>query len=192
MSKIATNKVVFLRNHGDYKSNNNVIMVSDGGPEEHYLEEMVYNQGASAYLSATKEEEHFMDDSTRALINRLDQDMRDHKQEIRDRDAALLSDAKERETRYRDEMKVQNDLFRKESQEREERMEKMILSLSSEIKTELNSFKTEIKDQLKEVKAESSQTTKHVQSLVTANTWGFIATVLAIVALACTLFFSLR
>ncbi|PAD31882.1 hypothetical protein [Paenibacillus sp. 7523-1] len=110
-----------------------------------------------------------MDESTKMMMERLERDSRE-------REERYHKDAQEREQRFRDEIKEQADLYRQEAKEREERIEKMINGLSSEIK---------------EVRSEASQTTKHVQSMVTSNTWGFIATVLAIVALTVTLFIAL-
>ncbi|PYE47552.1 hypothetical protein HUB98_08955 [Paenibacillus barcinonensis] len=110
-----------------------------------------------------------MDESTKMMLERLERDSRE-------REERYHKDAQEREQRFRDEVKEQADLYRTEAKEREERIEKMINGLSTEIK---------------EIRSEASQTTKHVQSMVTSNTWGFIATVLAIVALAVTLFIAL-
>lgn len=116
-----------------------------------------------------------VEDTNKRLLDRLDQDIREHKQEMRDRDKQILDDAREREQRYREEMVIQNKLFREEAKEREERMEKMISSLSSE---------------LKEIKQEANQTTKHVQSLVTTNNWGLVAAILAVAALVLTVIFT--
>lgn len=117
-----------------------------------------------------------MDDSTKTLFNRLDQDMRDHKQEMRDRDASILADAKERENRYREEVKTQNELFRKEAKEREERMGILIQGLSLEIKE----FKNEIKEDIKEVKSELNQSKQYIQSVAATNKWGNFATIIAL------------
>lgn len=117
-----------------------------------------------------------MDESTNTLLNRLDKDMRDHKQEIRDRDASILSDARERELRYREEMKTQQELYLKESKEREERLERMIMGISSDLKD----VKRDIKEDMREIKSEMAQTTKHVQSMATTNKWGNVATIIAL------------
>lgn len=60
------------------------------------------------------------------MLDRLDQDMRDHKQEMRDRDARLQADAQEREARYRTESKEREDRYRAEMKEREDRLIKTI------------------------------------------------------------------
>lgn len=117
-----------------------------------------------------------MDDSTKTILNRLDQDIRDHKQEMRDRETIILNDARERENRYREEIKAQNELFRLEAKEREERMEKMIQGITSEIKD----FKSEISEDIKDVKSELQQSKQHIQSMATTNKWGNVATIIAL------------
>lgn len=107
-----------------------------------------------------------MDDSTRTLLNRLDQDMRDHKQEMRDRDASILADAKERENRYREEMKAQDERWRQESKEREER----IISALNDMKGDFN-----------DIKEESRTTRNTVIGLTVSVILGVAAMVLAVI-----------
>lgn len=70
-----------------------------------------------------KKENSKMEDGYKKLIDRLDQDMRDHKKEIRDRDDRLYNEMKERELRLHNEMK-----------EREEHILSAISNISKDIK----------------------------------------------------------
>jgi MoxR-like ATPase len=70
-----------------------------------------------------------MDESIKMLVDRMDKDLREHRQEIRDRDARLQSEFQEREKRTHDEVK-----------EREER----IISSLAEVKNESTSTKNTV------------------------------------------------
>lgn len=107
-----------------------------------------------------------MDESTKMLLERIERDSRE-------REERYHREAQEREERYRADMLEQDRRFRQDLKEREERMVSLV-----------NGISTDISD----VKTEFTETKKHVQSLVTTNIWGMIATVLAIVALAITIF----
>jgi len=80
-----------------------------------------------------------MDESTKMLLDRLDRDLREHRQEIRDRDARLQAEFQEREQRIREETK-----------EREER----ILRALQEIKQDMADFKSEIRQDIEDFKSE--------------------------------------
>ncbi|WP_059043918.1 hypothetical protein [Paenibacillus rubinfantis] len=172
LDKQSTDK---LKSKSEYKNRRSYI---ENKSALRLVKSSYHDEMSAAPLVSAGREEFNMDEVTRELISRLDKDIRDHKQEIRDRDAAQRSDAQEREARYREEMQEQNRIFRQEAKEREERMEKMVAGLSSEIK--------DIRSEIKDIKSEVSQNTKHVQSLVTANIWGLVATIVAIAALVVT------
>ncbi|WP_339194230.1 hypothetical protein MKY95_20885 [Paenibacillus sp. FSL P4-0176] len=161
--------VVFLDDHENFKNSNKVVDENDENKDliQRYID--LHNMDASKYHSATKEGNN-MDESTKALINRLDQDMRDHKQEIRDRDAAITADAKERENRYRDEMKAQDERWRQESKEREERL-----------MSALNDMKNELRSDFQDVKDESRTTRNTVIALTISIILGVAAMVLAVI-----------
>lgn len=112
-----------------------------------------------------------MDDGFRKLIDRLDQDIRDHKKEVNSRDERLQSEMQEREKRMHEDAK-----------EREERILAAINSTSERMNQQL----TNVQNELTSIKSDVSNNVKHVQSLVTTNMWGVIATVIAIVALSIT------
>lgn len=126
------------------------------------------NEMGIPYLqhSSSKESGDDMDSGYQKLIDRLDQDMRDHKQEIRNRDSALLKDAQERENRYKQEMIEQNSRLREEAKEREER-----------ILNAINDLKSDFKD----VKDESKTTRNTVIGLTVSVIIGVAAMVLAMV-----------
>jgi len=76
-------------------------------------------------VATTNEGDNYMADYYKALIDRLDQDIRDHKQEMRDREAMYKADAKEREERHiklldekfnaiDEKIRSQNELFQKQ------------------------------------------------------------------------------
>lgn len=135
-----------------------------------------------------REDGDHMDESTKMFIERLERDSRE-------REERYHKDAQEREERYRQEIIEQDRRFRLEAKEREERFEKLILRISSDITETKNSLKEDIKDVKDSVsRAEDkiSSSTKHIQTLVTTNIWGLIATIVAIAALAVTIFFSLN
>ncbi|MCG7385132.1 hypothetical protein [Paenibacillus sp. ACRRY] len=164
------NKVVFMPNVDPQYTSDSIVIGEEASKEEMN----VYNQSPTAYISV-KKEEHTMDDSTKVLLNRLDQDMRDHKQEIRDRDASILTDAKERENRYREELKAQDERWRQETKEREERILRAI---------EQGNESTE--KRLAAIESEVSASVKHSQTMVTTNIVAAIATFIGVAALVIT------
>ncbi|MCL6636717.1 MAG: hypothetical protein K6T26_02100 [Alicyclobacillus sp.] len=105
-----------------------------------------------------------MDEGYKRLIDRLDQDMRDHKQEMRDMHAVYQRDAAEREAR-----------FREEAKEREDR-----------ILAEIRAMREETRGELAEMRKDMRETEQHVRSMVTQNFWGRIATVITILAICFT------
>lgn len=129
------------------------------------------------------------------MIDRLDQDMRDHKQEMRDRDALLQSEMKEREERYRQDRKELEERFlgfiQKQSEEAKEREERMLNAIR-ELKTETKSELQDIKNSVDRAEQRIDATAKHVHSMVTTNFWGRIATVVAILAVAISLWAALK
>lgn len=80
-----------------------------------------------------KQRGNHMDEATKTIFDRLDKDIRDHKQEVRERDARILADAQEREKRYREEAK-----------EREERMIGVIREMKVDINTKLTSIEAKV------------------------------------------------
>ncbi|MNM22048.1 hypothetical protein D3C81_324170 [compost metagenome] len=121
--------------------------------------------------SATEENNGFqgegdliMDESTKLLLERLERDSRE-------REERYHKDAQEREERYREQMLEQDRRFRQDMKEREERIESAVKGIS---------------DDIADLKQDFTESKKHIQNLVTANVWGMIATVLAIVALTIT------
>ncbi|MCY9513328.1 hypothetical protein [Paenibacillus apiarius] len=125
----------------------------------------IYESSAAINESGGKN----MDESTKMLIDRLDQDLRDHKQEVRDRDTKILTDAQEREQRYRTELVEQHKLFREEAKEREERM-----------MSAMNEMKAELKESFKDVKDESKTTRNTVIALTISVILGVATMVLAV------------
>lgn len=75
-----------------------------------------------------------MDESYKRLIDRLDQDIRDHKQEVRDRDLKLYHDMKEREERF---LKHVDDLFLSQKEVLELKFSKLDENIVN-IRTELS------------------------------------------------------
>lgn len=162
-------EVVFLDRRDDFKNNNKIV---DEKKEKSDLvrKYMELNfMDTIKYQSATRKGEE-MDDSAKTLLNRLDQDIRDHKQEMRDRDASILADAKERENRYRDEMKAQDERWRQESKEREERLMSAI-----------NDMKNDLRSDFQDVKEESRTTRNTVIALTVSIILGIAAMVIAVV-----------
>lgn len=95
-----------------------------------------------------------VDEATKTILERLDKDIRDHRQELRERDSSTLADTQEREKRYQ-----------KEAKEREERMTNLV----QEIKADLKDFKTEIKADLKGLKTEIEADLKDFETEVKAD-----------------------
>jgi phage host-nuclease inhibitor protein Gam len=120
-------------------------------------------------------EQKVMDDATKLLLDRIERDIREHKQETRDRDARLQSEFQEREKRIHD-----------ESVEREQR----ILAAIGDIKNEISTLKSDINQSVSAVKQDVSENTKHVQNLVRQNFWGNITTILAILGICATIGFT--
>lgn len=114
-----------------------------------------------------------MDDGYKKLLDRLDQDIRDHKQEIRDRDERLQSEMQERERRIHEEAK-----------EREERILAAIQESNKRIEEKIN----DIKESVNRAESRIDDTAKHVHSMVTSNFWGRVATIGAIIAICATVF----
>ncbi|MEK3867029.1 hypothetical protein MHH60_26515 [Paenibacillus sp. FSL H7-0716] len=139
---------------------------------------ITWNNNLNTQEHSSKGGDH-MDESTKHLIDRIDRDLRDHKQEVRDRDARLQSEMQERENRYREDLLEQEKRFRQESKEREERFMSAI-----------EGMRTDLKSDFKEVKDEVSSNVKHVQSLVRQNFWGNISAILAILGISATICFT--
>lgn len=104
------------------------------------------------------------------LIDRLDQDMRDHKQEMRDRDAQYQRDAQEREKRYREEMKDRMDTITNIVSDSEKRIENRMDRMESRL------------DGIED----------HTRSLVNTNFWQGIATIIGIAAIAVAVWLGIR
>lgn len=124
-----------------------------------------------------------MEDGYKKLIDRLDLDIRDHKQEIRDRDARLQSEMQEREER-----------IHREAKEREERILNSITSLGTQLDNKINTLSSQI-NQIEQSVIRSEEridsSVKHVQSMVSQNLWGRIATIVAIAGLTITIIISM-
>ena len=124
-----------------------------------------------------------MDEGYKKLLDRQDQDIRDHKQEIAARDARLQNEMAEREARYH-----------KESAEREERIISAIKDLKLDVTKSVTDTKELMKAELSEMKqsvirseGSISDTEKHIQTMVTQNHWGRVATVVTILAICATI-----
>lgn len=127
-----------------------------------------------------------MDESVKMMLNRLDQD-------AREREERYHKDAQEREQRYRAEMLEQDRRFRQEAKEREERIlnaigrtENKIDSVEQGLQKKIDS----VQEEMRLIRSEMAANVKHTQSLVTTNFWGFIATIVAIVALVFTVIYT--
>lgn len=102
--------------------------------------------------------ESAMDEGYKRLIDRLDQDIRDHKQEIRDRDARLQADAEQRENRYHDEAK-----------EREERLIRLYDESLRRIDDQFNKHQKLIESKMETIDAKLDNVSgkiEHVQKQV--------------------------
>jgi len=152
--------------------------VTDMSPDVKSMKETFYghshkDKGDTVY----PEGGNHMDEATKTILERLDKDIRDHKQEVRERDAKIIADAQEREQRYREEAK-----------EREERMLHIVQEMKSdmkdlkaEMKSDLQSFKTEMKSDIQDIKEECRSTRNTVLVLTLSVILGVAAMVLAIV-----------
>lgn len=98
------------------------------------------------------------------LIDRLDQDIRDHKQEIRDRDAKWQAEILKRE-----------EFYRSESKEREQRIIKAF---------------DDLKNDFKDVKNDVRESSKHIRNLSITSIVAMITTIAAIAGIAITVYFS--
>jgi hypothetical protein len=173
-----------------------IVYETPNSPE---IREVSYNEVKSGFdetaASANGGENNMNNDAFKYIIDRLDQDMRDHKQEIRDRDARLQAEMKEREDRYRQDRKELEERFlvlvQKQSEEAKEREERMINAIR-ELKAETKSELQDIKNSVDRAEQRIDATAKHVHSMVTTNFWGRIATVLAILAVGVSLWAALK
>lgn len=132
-----------------------------------YISADVYNTliGSSSYGYINGDQEiasgkgdEIVDDSTKILLERIDRDVRDHKQEVRDRDARLQMEFQEREKRIYEETK-----------EREERILKA-----------LDDVRKGLKDDFKEAKDEAKATKWSVLALAISTILGIAAMVIAV------------
>lgn len=114
------------------------------------------NQGGSGHMENVYQQ----------LIDRLDQDIRDHKQEMRDRDARLQAEAHKRE-----------ELYRAESKEREERMIKAF---------------DELKNDFKYVRDDVRDNSKHIRNLSITSIAAMITTIVAIAGIAITVYLTVQ
>ncbi|WP_068505702.1 hypothetical protein [Paenibacillus kribbensis] len=134
------------------------------------------------YETASAKENHTevgdnMDDSTKLLLERIERDSRE-------REARYHKDAQEREQRYREEILEQDRRWKQEAKEREERILNAIKENADRTEKKIDS----VEEEIRLIKTEVASSVKHSQSLVTTNMWGFIATIVAIVALTVTVF----
>lgn len=149
---------------GTYRGNSNTPSIQSVKGIAIEPEKVVWTvkavQNDPSKQSRSKDGDH-MDESTKLLLERMDQDIRDHKQEIRDRDARLQNEMQERERRLQEDLR-----------QREERM----IAAMGDLKNEIVSIRDEMKSN-----------TSHIQNLVRQNFWGNIATVLAILGICVTI-----
>ncbi|AQT83475.1 hypothetical protein ERICIV_02480 [Paenibacillus larvae subsp. larvae] len=127
-----------------------------------------------------------MDELNKSLLERMERDIREHRQEVANRDSRLQAEMQEREKRIREDNK-----------EREERIFKVLDTISSEVKQirkdlhgEMKEMKSELNNEVRHIRNEISDNTKHVQSLVRQNQWGYITAVLAVLAICATISFT--
>jgi hypothetical protein len=140
---------------------------------------LIANQIASPfYEQAAAEQEKdggHMDEGTKYLLDRLDKDFRDHKREVAERDARLQSEMQEREQRIHQEAKEREERILSAIQESSRRMDNQL----AEIKQSVNQAETRIAETTKL----ANETAKHVQTMVTTNLWGTVATIIGIIGL---------
>ena len=105
-----------------------------------------------------------MENVYQKLIDRLDQDIRDHKQEVRDRDAKWQAEILKRE-----------EFYRSESKEREQRIIKAF---------------DDLKNDFKDVKNDVRESSKHIRNLSITSIVAMITTIAAIAGIAITVYFS--
>lgn len=130
-----------------------------------------------------------MDDRYDMLINRLDQDIRDHKQELRDRDSLIQREMQERELRYREEMTSMEARHQKKSEE----IQDLFIEVTKEIKTELINQRTSInrvlsgyQTTLENIEKRMIDSEQNVRSMLNQNTWGRIGIIIAIITICVT------
>lgn len=123
----------------------------------------------------------------------LDQSYKNLREDIKEREERIIKDADNRERRFQEEMTrlrleslEREERARIESKEREERMMKSLEQFEQRISGSFN----EIKESSLRSESRIDDMAKHVQSMVTSNLWGRIATVIAILALCIATFFS--
>lgn len=116
------------------------------------------------------------DNTFKYLLDRLDQDIRDHKQEIRDRDARLQAEMQEREERNREDRKLLEDriiaLIQKQTEEAKEREYRILKAVDDIQQTVLRS----------EDRIDSAA--KHIENVKIANTQKILTWVAIVVAVA--------
>lgn len=106
-----------------------------------------------------------MDDNTRVMLEQLKEDMREHKQEIRDRDARLQLEMQEREERYRQDSKEREERIRRESIEREERFIKHVEGLFNSQKEVLDLKLNKVDENISRIQQEIHLMTQRVDSI---------------------------
>lgn len=166
----------------------------DGSIPQGYNE---IDSGLAQHAAASSEggANNMSDNTFKYLLDRLDQDIRDHKQEVRDRDQRLQAEMAEREKRYRDEAKEREERILsaiKQQSEDAKAREERFLQVVNEIKTDTKSELENIKQSVNRAEERIDATAKHVHSMVTTNFWGRVATVLAILAVGVSLWAALK
>jgi hypothetical protein len=178
--KVEQDRKVNLLNpndHSEYKVVIKSSILDDGNFREYYHSNENKDSRESVkrcnYCPTIEKKGSFiMDEGYKKLFDRLDQDMRDHKQEIRDRDARLQTEIAEREARYH-----------KESAEREDRIMAAIADSGERMRNEMS----EIRQTVNRSEGYIHDTEKHIQTMVTQNRLGRIGTIVTILAICATI-----
>ncbi|QHT61314.1 hypothetical protein GXP70_16020 [Paenibacillus lycopersici] len=126
-----------------------------------------------------KEGEEPMDEGYKKIIDRLDQDLRDFKKDISERDERIQRELLAREERFRQEATERESRARQDAKEREERILKALTDTTVKLENEMK----DVKESVKRSEERIDTSTKHIQSLVTTNKWGNYATFIGVLAI---------
>lgn len=170
-AKKEVRKLISVPNNGQY--NEYYPNPTFSGAMKSVLEQLDKSYKERAYASEGSDDS--MDEGTRKLIDRIDQDFRDHKREMSSRDARILSEFQEREKRIHD-----------ESLEREKRLFDLVYGVKADIKDSLqqtnsniDSFKAEMNSKLDKIESKANGSYWHTTAIVVAT----IALVISAIAI---------
>ncbi|MED1950486.1 hypothetical protein [Brevibacillus centrosporus] len=158
------------RAHGKFSS------ITIDGLKSHGYNEIKSGLDEHAATSDEGGVNNMSDNSFKYLLDRLDQDIRDHKHEVRDRDQRIQNEMAEREERNREERKFLEEriiaLVQKQSEEAKEREYRVLKAIDDIQQTVLRS-----EDRI-------DNAAKHLENVKIANTSKILTIVALIIAIA--------